>query len=116
MTLLRIEDQRQAECHQHVERTDDQPVGDVEQNDLDRHPMRIVSAQQLERDRSNEPPSRSGSTSPDHAQVGRTILHPVSATEPAASSPETSDAMVNTSSGPDFGGCTSPTKMFGINS
>ena len=50
------------------------------------------------------------------SQVGSAILHPVSATEPAASSPETSADTVNTSSGPDFGGCASPMKMFGINS
>src|SRR5215472_28153 len=49
-------------------------------------------------------------------QVGSTILQPVSATEPAASSPDTKAATVNTSSGPDLGVCTSPTKMFGISS
>jgi len=50
----------------------------------------------------------------DH--VGCTILQPVSATEPAASSPDTKVATVNTSSAPDFGGWALPTKMFGINS
>src|SRR6516162_1316161 len=45
-------------------------------------------------------------------QVGCTILQPASATEPAASSPDTKAATVNTSSGPDLGVCTSPTKMF----
>src|SRR5215471_18614597 len=49
-------------------------------------------------------------------QVGCTILQPVSATEPAASSPDTKAATVNTSSDPDLGVCISPTKMFGINS
>ena len=34
MTLREIEDQREAERHEHVERADDQPVGDVEQYDL----------------------------------------------------------------------------------
>jgi hypothetical protein len=35
--IAEIEDERQAERHQHVERADDQPVGHVEQYDL-RHP------------------------------------------------------------------------------
>jgi len=49
-------------------------------------------------------------------QAGCSILHPVSATEPAACSPGTRAWTVNTSSGPDFGGWASPTKIFGISS
>jgi hypothetical protein len=51
------------------------------------------------------------------AQLGPTILQPVSATEPAAFSPGTRSATVNTSSlSPPFGTCTSPTKMLAISS
>ena len=35
--VAQIEDQRQAERHQHIERADDQPVGDVKQEKLCHH-------------------------------------------------------------------------------
>jgi hypothetical protein len=35
--IAQVEDERQAERHQHVEGADDQPVGDVEEEEL-RHP------------------------------------------------------------------------------
>src|SRR6516165_12776656 len=50
--------------------------------------------------------ARSKSELKSEHQVGCTILQPVSATEPAASSPGTKAATVNTSSGPDLGVCT----------
>ncbi len=97
--VAEIEDERQAKRHQHVERADDQPVGDVEQNDLRHLPLYALGLQREAAD-----------------QVGCTILQPVSATVPAACSPGTSAATVNTSSASPFGGCTSPTKILGISS
>ena len=42
--VTQVQDQRQPECHQHVERTDDEPVGDVEE-EKQRHnsPVRETS-------------------------------------------------------------------------
>ena len=66
-----VEDQRQAQRHQHVEGADDQPVGDVEQDELQHRPP------------------FGGRSSGRRRQAGWIILQPVSATGPAAFSPGT---------------------------
>src|SRR5215471_4769790 len=96
--VAEVEDQRKTQRHQYVERANDESIGDVEQNDLGHPYPAVVMLGAL------------------CVHDGSTILHPVSATEPAASSPGTSVKAVKTSSGPDFGGCASPTKIFGISS
>ena len=55
-------------------------------------------------------------SSQSHQAVGQVILQPVSATLPAASSPGTMFATVNTLAGSPCGGCIWPTKMPGISS
>ena len=42
--VAEVDDQRQTERHQHVERADDQPVGEVEQNELQHAPAPERSA------------------------------------------------------------------------
>ncbi len=93
-----VEDQRQAQRHQHVESADDEAVRHIEQYKLQhRAPF-------------------DGRSSRRRRQAGWTILQPVSETGPAAFSPGTRVATVKTSSGLVAGGCTSPTKMLAINS
>ncbi len=113
--VAEVEDQGEAQRHQHVERAEDQPVGDVEQDELQHRPPSSGGSSREH----VAPPRPSAATAQrpfGSAQAGWTILQPDSETGPAAVSPGTSCCSVNTSSGLLVGGCTSPTKILGISS
>src|SRR6516162_8362854 len=114
--ITQVQNERKAERHQHV--------GDIEQDNV-RH-LPPFASRPITLRRSNpiaiadciaaSLPYYEMDSPRIQTQVGCTILQPVSATEPAASSPGTRAATVNTSSAPDLGVWTLPTKMFGISS
>ena len=100
--VAEVQDQRKTERHQHVERTDDQPIGYIEQDDLQHEPRSLAAPV---RDGPAAKRRRGSRTARDCYAGGSTILQPVDSTLPAAFSPGTIVSTVNTLSGLPCGGC-----------